>query len=168
MLGQFEADLEDALGEGKIPGLVVGLTSGESTQYEAAFGMRSTRTSSPMTVDTVFNIASMTKPIAGAAIMQLVEKNFLDLDTPASAIIPYLGEVKVLEGFSATGEAVTRSPKSSITLRHLLTHTSGFSSDRRISTYRPHGIPECLLEKRKLWKFLWCLTLVRSGDTGSV
>ena len=72
MLGQLEADLEDALGEGKIPGLVVGLTSGESTQYEAAFGMRSTRTSSPMTVDTVFNIASMTKPIAGAAIMQLV------------------------------------------------------------------------------------------------
>jgi len=129
MLSRFESDLEDALDAGKIPGLVVGLTSGESTQYEAAFGMRSTRTHSPMTVDTVFNIASMTKPIAGAAVMQLVEKEFLDLDTPASAIIPYLGEVEVLEGFSATGESVFRSPKRPITLRHLLTHTSGFSSD---------------------------------------
>ena len=129
MLSRFESDLEGALSAGEIPGLVVGLTSGESTQYEAAFGMRSTRTSSPMTVDTVFNIASMTKPIAGAAIMQLVEKEILDLDTPASAIIPYLGEVGVLEGFSATGEVIIRSPKRPITLRHLLTHTSGFSSD---------------------------------------
>ncbi len=129
MLSRFESDLEDALGAGEIPGLVVGLTSGESTQYEAAFGIQSTSTSSPMTVDTVFNIASMTKPIAGAAVMQLVEKEILDLDTPASAIIPYLGNVEVLEGFSATGEATFRSPKRPITLRHLLTHTSGFSSD---------------------------------------
>lgn len=129
MLSRFESELEDALGAEEIPGLVVGLTSDESTQYEAAFGMRSTRTSSPMTVDTVFNIASMTKPIAGAAVMQLVEKEILDLDTPASEIIPYLGEVEVLEGFSATGEAVTRLPNRPITLRHLLTHTSGFSSD---------------------------------------
>jgi len=126
---QFERDLTDSLDMGTIPGVVVGVTSGESTQYEAGFGVRSTRTFAPMTVDTVFNIASMTKPIAGAAVMQLVEKNILNLDTPASEILPYLGEVKVLVRFDEAGNVISRSPKRPLTLRHLLTHTSGFSSD---------------------------------------
>jgi CubicO group peptidase (beta-lactamase class C family) len=80
-----------------------------------------------MTPDTVVWIASMTKAITGAAAMQQVERGKLGLDSPAKAVVPYLGEVQVLEGWDAAGKPKTRKPKRDITLRHLLTHTAGFS-----------------------------------------
>ena len=69
----------------------------------------------------------MTKAVTGAAAMQLVEQERLNLDSPAASVIPYLGEVGVLEGFDDDGKPRTRPPRRAITLRHLLTHTTGFS-----------------------------------------
>ena len=69
----------------------------------------------------------MTKAVTGAAAMQLVEQERLELDSPAASVIPYLGEVGVLEGFDDDGKPRTRPPRRAITLRHLLTHTTGFS-----------------------------------------
>jgi len=77
----------------------------------------------------VFWIASMTKAITSTAAMQLVERGKLELDVPAKAVVPQLGEVGVLEGFDAAGKPKTRKPKRDITLRHLLTHTAGFGYD---------------------------------------
>ena len=82
-----------------------------------------------MTFDTVGAIFSMTKPLTGAAAMQLVERGELSLDAPASAVCPELGETQVLDGFDDGGQPVTRPPASPITLRQLLTHTSGFVYD---------------------------------------
>ncbi|MDJ0947258.1 MAG: serine hydrolase domain-containing protein, partial [Kiloniellales bacterium] len=59
--------------------------------------------------------------------MQQVERGRLELDAPAKAVIPYLGEVQVLDGFEDDGEPRLRTPKGDITLRQLLTHTAGFS-----------------------------------------
>jgi CubicO group peptidase (beta-lactamase class C family) len=76
--------------------------------------------------DTHVWIASMTKAVTAAAAMQLVERGVLALDAPAAEVEPWLGEVLVLDGFDDDGAARLRPPQRPITLRHLLTHTSGF------------------------------------------
>jgi CubicO group peptidase (beta-lactamase class C family) len=59
--------------------------------------------------------------------MRLVERGKLSLDAPAKSLVPDLGEVGVLEGFDEAGMPKVRQPRTEITLKHLLTHTAGFS-----------------------------------------
>jgi CubicO group peptidase (beta-lactamase class C family) len=119
--------LKDAVAEGDVPGVVAVATDAKGTTYEGGFGKRVLGQPAEMTPDTVVWIASMTKAITGTAAMQQVERGKLSLDAPAKSVIPYLGEVGVLEGFDAAGKPITRRPRRDITLRHLLTHTAGFS-----------------------------------------
>ena len=121
-----DAVLRRAVQQGDAPGVVAMATTQAGTLYEGAFGTRVSGQDIPMTLDTVIWIASMTKAITGTAAMQLVEQGKLDLDSPASRIFPQLDETQVLVGW-ADGKPVTRPPKRQITLRHLLTHTAGFS-----------------------------------------
>ena len=80
-----------------------------------------------MTVDTMFRIASMTKPVTSLAVMQLVEQGRLSLDDPAEKYLPQLANLTVLESFDAkTGVYTVRPAKRAPTVRHLLTHTAGF------------------------------------------
>ena len=118
--------LEAAVSRGDVPGVVAAATTADGTVYEGGSGERAVGSGVAMTPDTVGWIASMTKAITGAAAMQMVEQGKLELDGPASAVIPYLGEVGVLEGFDDEGQPKTRPPKRPVTLRHLLTHTSGY------------------------------------------
>jgi len=119
--------LKDAVGKGDVPGVVAVATDAKGTTYEGGFGKRVLGQAAEMSPDTVVWIASMTKAITGAAAMQQVERGKLSLDAPAKNVIPYLGEVGVLEGFDGSGKPRTRKPRRDITLRHLLTHTAGFS-----------------------------------------
>ena len=82
-----------------------------------------------MDLDTVMWIASMTKPLVGTAAMQLVEQGKLNLDEPAARVVPDIDRIQVIESWGADGQPVLRKPKRQITLRHLLTHTAGFTSD---------------------------------------
>ncbi len=118
--------LEAAVSRGDVPGVVAAATTADETVYEGGFGERAVGSGVAMTPDTVGWIASMTKAVTGAAAMQLVEQGRLELDGPAGAVIPHLGEVQVLEGFDDEGRPKTRPPKRPVTLRHLLTHTSGY------------------------------------------
>ena len=78
----------------------------------------------------MFIIASMTKPVTSVAAMQLVEQGKLKLDEPASTYIPELGTLQVLHGFDAgTGKPILKPATKPVTLRTLLTHTSGFVYD---------------------------------------
>ena len=119
--------LKAAADEGAVPGVVAAVTDRDGLLYEGGFGERVLGSGTAMSSDTIVWIASMTKAVTGAAAMQLVEQGKLDLNAPAKSVVPHLGEVQVLEGFDDADKPRTRAPKSDITLRHLLTHTAGFS-----------------------------------------
>ena len=144
---QDEADrvLAEVTASGRLPGVVMLVTDGEGTVYEGAAGVRSLATGVPMTTDSVFWIASMTKAITATAAMQLVEQGRLELDAPVGSVLPELADPDVLEGFAADGTPRLRKAKGPVTLRQLLTHTSGLSYDMwnaDILRYmQAHGIP---------------------------
>jgi len=121
--------LDSAVDNGDVPGVVAMVVDHDGVLYEGAFGERSFGTGAEMTLDTVGAIFSMTKPITGAAAMQLVERGQLDLDAPAGEVCEQLTNPQVLEGFSHDGEPILRPANAPVTLRNLLTHTSGFAYD---------------------------------------
>jgi CubicO group peptidase (beta-lactamase class C family) len=121
--------MQKAVQAGEIPGMVLALGDRHGMRMEAGFGSRALGSAEAMTHDSVFWIASMTKAITGAAAMMLVEAGKLSLDAPAAALVPDIGALGVLEGFDEAGQPKMRPAKRPITLRHLLTHTSGYAYD---------------------------------------
>jgi len=125
----IDRELNNAISDGIAPGVVAIVVNKNQTLYEKSFGFQSLRTQSPMAIDSIFNIASMTKPIAALGCMLAVEQGLLRLDQNAGDLIPWLDEAQVLEGFTSSGKPLLRKARTRITLRKLLTHTSGFVYD---------------------------------------
>jgi methyl acetate hydrolase len=113
----------------EIPGVVAMAATSKEVIYQGAFGKRDLSKDDPMTQDSVFWIASMTKAVTAAAGMQLVEQGKLSLNDPIGKVLPDLAAPQVLEGFDANGAPKLRPAKTPITLRHLMTHTAGFAYD---------------------------------------
>jgi methyl acetate hydrolase len=125
--GQIDAVLQAKVDAAEIPGVVAMAATERSVVYEGAFGVRDMSTRARMSADTVFRIASMVKLLTSVAALQLVELGKLKLDEPAASIDPTLGPPQVLVGFNAQGSPQLRPARRPITLRHLLSQTSGFS-----------------------------------------
>ena len=119
--------LQNAVENGSVLGAVATGCTSHGLAYEGTAGKANTETGTPMTSDAVFWLLSMTKTLTAVACMQLIEQNRLDLDQPASDILPQLESPQVLEGFDTDGAPRLRPAKWPITVRHLLTHTSGFT-----------------------------------------
>lgn len=119
--------LGGAVAAGRVPGVVAMAADREGVIYEGAFGERTAGGGVAMTTDTVVWIASMTKAITSVAAVQCVERGLLDLDAPAAKVVPAIAEIQVLQGFDDKGAPRLRAPKRPITLRHLLSHSSGCS-----------------------------------------
>jgi len=116
-----------ALAAATISGAVALGASAEGVVYEGAFGKADVHTGLPMSLDTVFWLLSMTKAFTATACMQLIEQGLLHPDQEMGKILPQLASPKVLEGFDAEGRPRLLPAKRPITLRHLLTHTSGYT-----------------------------------------
>ena len=118
--------LKEATDRGDVPGVVVAVVNKDGVVYHEAFGRSRTLTSTPMTKDTIFNMASMTKPVTSVAIMMLVEEGKLKLDDEVAKYLPKYKDPLVISKFNeADSTYETRPAKRPITIRHLLTHTSG-------------------------------------------
>jgi CubicO group peptidase (beta-lactamase class C family) len=118
--------LKGATDRGDVPGVVVAVVNKEGLLYNEAFGRSSTAANRPMTKDTIFNIASMTKAVTSAAIMMLVDEGKLKVDDEVAKYLPKWKDPLVISKFNeADASYETRPAKRPITIRHLLTHTSG-------------------------------------------
>jgi methyl acetate hydrolase len=126
-LSYIDSMLRAATRAAEVPGVVALAATDNGIVYEGIFGQRRLHEAPAMTRDTVFRIASMVKLITSVAALQLVEQEKLSLDAPVPDIDPALGSPQVLDGFDARGIPQLRAPHRPISLRHLLTHTSGLS-----------------------------------------
>jgi CubicO group peptidase (beta-lactamase class C family) len=126
-------NLDDILRTGlqrrKIPAVAAMVATAENITYQGAFGKRDASSNIGVTPDSIFAIASMTKAITSSAALQLVEQDKVRLDEPVSKHISEFAMLQVLDGYDAAGKPKLRSPRTPVTLRHMLTHTSGFCYD---------------------------------------
>ena len=116
--------------KGEIPGAVVLVARRGKVAYQESFGLRDPDTRAPMRADTVFRIASMTKPFTSLAIMMLAEEGRLSIAEEAANYLPSFKDLKVgVVRRSADGrtEVVLESPRKAMTIQDLLRHTSGLT-----------------------------------------
>jgi len=122
----LSAYLREATVRGEVPGAVVAVVNRDGLIYHEAFGRSSVMRDAPMAKDTIFNMASMTKPVTSVAIMILVDEGKLTLDDDVARYLPKYRNPLVISRFNdADATYETRPAKRPITIRHLLTHTSG-------------------------------------------
>ena len=125
--GAIDKVLSEGIQRRQIPCVTAMVASPNSILYSGAFGKRDSASGVDVKPDSIFAIASMTKAITSVAAMQLVERGKVKLHEPVSKYLPELAKLDVLMGFDAAGKPVLRPAIKPITLRHLLTHTSGFA-----------------------------------------
>ena len=124
----IDDSLRAAVERRDVPGVVALVTDRDGALYRGAFGVADVSTGRPIATDTLFRIASMTKPITSLALMQLVEQGRLGLDDPAEKYLPELAGWQGVESFDAATRACRLRPASRPpTVRHFLTHTSGLA-----------------------------------------
>jgi len=146
LFGSIDRTLQRAVDDWQVAAVVAVGATDKGIVYEGAFGKRNAAHGPAMSLDTVFWLLSMTKAVTSTACMQLVEQGKLRLDDPVSKLMPELASPKVLEGFDASGAPKLRPARRPITLRHLLTHTSGLTysnwSDKLPQYEKFTGLPD--------------------------
>ncbi len=123
-LERASAFVESSVERGDIAGAVVLAARHEQVAQLACIGLRDIEAGLPMEPDTIFCIASMTKPIVSVGILQLVEAGKVRLDDPVSRYIPEFADARVYAGVE-DGRVKLAPLEGPITIHHLLTHTSG-------------------------------------------
>lgn len=122
----IEDVLRSATDRGLVPGLVAAVGTSNGFRGLWNYGTSDADRAVPMKVDAIFRVASMAKLVTAVAVMTLVDKGQLDLDTDVASILPEYEELMVIEGFDAAGPRL-RKPNRTATIRELMTHTAGLA-----------------------------------------
>jgi CubicO group peptidase (beta-lactamase class C family) len=123
----LDAFLRGRVASGDVPGVVAIVVDRQTTRYAGAFGKADVARNRPLSMDSIFRLASMTKPVTSLAAMMLVEQGELGLDDPIAKYLPEFSNVRVLTAVRADGTYDGRPPRRPITVHDLLTHTSGMA-----------------------------------------
>lgn len=127
-LARIGSTIRGEIDAGRIPGAVVAVARRGKLAYYEAFGFRDKEAGTPMTKDTIFAIASMTKPMTSVAVMMLNEEGRLFANDPVGRYLPALANMPVaIQKKDAGGQDVveTVAARRPVTLQDLLRHTSG-------------------------------------------
>ena len=125
---RLDAAIQKSIDAGEIPGAVALIAHDGRFVYHKAFGYSELEQQTPMTLDTIFRIASMTKAITSVGVMILYERGHFLLSDPVSAYLPEFKSPKVLVRADEEGNVLeTRDASREIAIIDLLTHTSGIS-----------------------------------------
>jgi CubicO group peptidase (beta-lactamase class C family) len=134
-LGRVRVAMQRYVDKGLVPGVVMLVARRGRVVYFDAVGYRDVEAKAPMTTDTIFRIASMTKPIASVALMTLYEEGHFLLSDPIAKFLPEFANMKVAQAAppAETGGAPYKlvPAKNPITIKHILTHTAGFPNTYR-------------------------------------
>jgi CubicO group peptidase (beta-lactamase class C family) len=134
-LGRIRTAMQRYVDKGLVPGVVTLVARRGRIVHFDALGFRDVEAKAPMTTDTIFRIASMTKPIASVALMMLYEEGHFLLSDPISKFLPEFSSLKVAlvappeERIGAPYKLVPAARP--ITMKHVLTHTAGFPNSYR-------------------------------------
>jgi len=146
-LNRIDSMLEQAIQDNKIPGAVAIVVKNGNIVYHKAFGMANNTSQKKLETDAIFRIASQTKAITSTAVMMLWEEGKFQLDDPISKYIPEFENAQLLDTFNPQDSSYTTKPTTNqITIRNLLTHTSGIgygingSDERFKKLYAKAGI----------------------------
>ncbi len=125
-LARIDASMQRYVDEKKLAGIVTLIARKGRVVHFEKFGMADIEAGKPMQFDSIFRIYSMTKPITSTAILMLMEEGRLRLADPLARYVPAFKDVKVLDSAPGSGGRLVNSSRP-ITIRDLLTHTSGLS-----------------------------------------
>jgi CubicO group peptidase (beta-lactamase class C family) len=146
-LSRIETMCQQAVKDGDIPGVVALVARNGKIVLHKAYGMSDNQAKKNLNRDDIFRIASQSKAITSTAVMMLWEEGKFRLDDPISKYIPEFAKPQVLTGFTYSDTTWRGKPASrEITIRHLLTHTSGIGygeidGDERIQLiYKKAGV----------------------------
>ena len=152
-LEKIDSMIEEAITQKEIPGAVALIAKDGKIVYHKAFGMANAQ-GRPLKKDDIFRIASQTKAITATAVMMLWEEGKFQLDDPISKYIPEFKDPKLVVSFNEEDSSyTTKSAGREITIRQLLTHTSGLgygmidSDDQLRKIYSKAGITDLFTTK---------------------
>ncbi|MGC4022224.1 MAG: serine hydrolase domain-containing protein [Cyclobacteriaceae bacterium] len=125
-LQRIDRELNEYITKAQIPGVVGFIARNGKIVYQKSFGFSNVEKKTPLKSDNIFRIASQSKAVTSLAVMMLWEDGKFLLDEPISKYIPEFKEPKVLVWFNEKDSTYSAQPaKSEITIRQLLTHSSG-------------------------------------------
>lgn len=125
-LARLDSTIGVLMTDQKIPGAVVLLVKDGHVAYQKAYGVRDVNTRVPLRTDDLFRLASQTKAVTSVAVMMLWEEGRFSLDDPVDRFLPEFRRLSVLTKFNAADSSYEARPTTRrITIRQLLTHTSG-------------------------------------------
>lgn len=146
-----------AIEDKNIPGVVALVARHGKIVYHRAFGSADNASNRAVRKDDIFRIASQSKAVTATAVMMLWERGLFQLDDPISKYIPEFKNPQVLKGYNSSDGSLTTEPaKSEITIRHLLTHTSGIGygvidgDERFKAIYAKAGVTDLFTTERVL------------------
>jgi len=127
-ISDLKASIPGLMEKARIPGLQIALIREGAVVWEGGFGVTSSTGEQEVSTDTIFEAASLTKPLFAYAVMKMVDEKLIDLDTPLLGAVPP-EKVEELLGHPLNAEGFRLDWAKKITTRHVLSHSAGM----------PHG-----------------------------